>query len=357
MFKIDDIIVQVLKNCDIADSQHAGLYSICGLALRLRDLYKWENGLEPWIEKDASEVLKWIGDKEETWEKLLEKEFGGITILGNRFDPFDAKGINSVLESHGFIYGGGYARGLKPSFFLAEIEDKKEINGYTIFILGHEFARDLLTIPALSQDNCIFIRQEPAKLFLWDQISYINKSGRYALRFGLESYGLKKQTSREIQRHLTRIAAGEIDRYIYHELGEIQDHVFDRKIWRQIIATFPHTPIELLVRTVKDLLADTNEYGTLQHIIRQRKTASLAFYVAFIENLTKELFPQLREAFKNFTQTGDWGIIAQSVDIGYHTAKQYTNVITGIYQHGKGKNDMKWVEKEITRRFLPHVSR
>ncbi|MEJ2658563.1 MAG: hypothetical protein P8012_15455 [Desulfobacterales bacterium] len=48
MFKISDIADQVLFNCNITDSQHAGLYSICGLALRLRDLYKWENRLEPW---------------------------------------------------------------------------------------------------------------------------------------------------------------------------------------------------------------------------------------------------------------------------------------------------------------------
>ena len=36
---------QVLRNCHISYARHAGLYSICGLALRLRDLYKWEMGL------------------------------------------------------------------------------------------------------------------------------------------------------------------------------------------------------------------------------------------------------------------------------------------------------------------------
>ena len=56
---------QVLENCTISDSRHAGLYSICGLALRLRDLYKWEKGLDPWVEKDSSEVLEWNGVIEE----------------------------------------------------------------------------------------------------------------------------------------------------------------------------------------------------------------------------------------------------------------------------------------------------
>lgn len=351
MFQINDITGQVLENCDIADARHAGLYSICGLALRLRDLYKWENRLDPWIENDPSAVLKWIGDKEETWEKLVEKDFGDITLLEHRFDPFDVKGINAILEPHGYIYGGGYARSLKPSFFLAAIEDKKEINGITIFVLGEELARDLLTIPALSQDNCIYVRKESARLYLWDQIFYINKSGRYALRFGLEDYGLKEQTPEDLHRNLPAIAANETDTYIYHELGEMQDTVFDRKTWQEIIAAFPHTPIELLTRAVKDLLADTSEYGTLTHIIEERKTSSLAFYVAFLESFTKILFPQIIEAFQKFTQTRDWELIEKAVTEGYRSAKSRAEVIVGIYLIGREKNDMTWVENEIARRF------
>ena len=58
MFDLNGIVSQVLENCNISDSQHAGVYSICGLALRLRDLYKWEKGLEPWVEDDSVEILE-----------------------------------------------------------------------------------------------------------------------------------------------------------------------------------------------------------------------------------------------------------------------------------------------------------
>ena len=51
MLDIEKIKNQVQRNCDISDSKHAGLFSVCGLALRLRDLYKWDNGLAPWVEK------------------------------------------------------------------------------------------------------------------------------------------------------------------------------------------------------------------------------------------------------------------------------------------------------------------
>ena len=352
MLNLDDIINQVLKNCDISDSQHAGLFSICGLALRLRDLYKWEKGLDPWVEKDSSEILEWIEAKEEKWDRLSEKRFEEITILGKTYDPFDTNRINTVLEPYGVMYGSGYAYSLKPTFFLALIEDKKEIDGYTIYILGRELARDLLTIPALSQDNCVIIRQEPAKLSFWDQILYLKKSGRFALRFALANYGLNENNIQEVKHSLEKIVTAEMERYIYHELGEIQDTIFDRNTWREIITTFPHTPIELLVRSVKDLLADTNDYGTLRFIIRERRSSSLAFYVAFLDGLIKEMFPEIRNAFEEFLDTRDWAVIEEAVDVGYHTAREYAETISRIYRSGKQKKNVKWAEKEIAETLL-----
>jgi len=352
MLEIETIKDQVRHNCDITDAQHAGLYSICGLAMRLRDLYKWEEGLDPWIEKDSTEILEWIEAKEQTWDALIDKKFNEIEILGRKYDPFDVEEINAVIEPYGFLYGGGLARGLKPTFFLAVIEDKKVINGHPVYILGREFARDLLTLPALTQGDCILIRQEAAKLFLWDQIFYIKKSGRKALSYALEHYGLKDQNAQELHASLDRIVAAETDTYIYHELGELQDTVFDRDVWRQVIATFPHTVIEFLTRTVKDLLADTNEYGTLQHIIKERKAASLAFYVAFLEGLLKEMFPEIIEAFQEFKHNRNWDVVDQAVADGYKTAEYYTEAISTIFQEGRQKDDNKWIENEMAVRLL-----
>ncbi|NQU13167.1 MAG: hypothetical protein HQ561_03420 [Desulfobacteraceae bacterium] len=352
MIEIDNIANQILQNCCICDSRHAGLFSICGLALRLRDLYKWENRLDPWIEKDSSEILEWIGNKEEEWERVESEDFVDITILGNRYGPFDASGINEVLEPQGLFYGAGYVHSLKPTFFLASLEDKMEIDGFPVYILGREVARDLLTLPALSQDGSIFIRKESARLFLWNQTFFLKKSGREALSFALENCGVNGQGSDELRQNLARIAENEIGTYIYHELGGIRDPIFDRQIWREIIATFPHTPIELLARTVKDLLADTNEYGTLRYITRKRKTASLGFYVAFLDGLRKELSLDLIQAFGRFTRTRDWQVIEQAVTSCFKTAEYYADAICSIYQSGKEKNDTKWTEREMKKRLL-----
>ena len=352
MFELNPIINQVSRNCGICDSRHAGLYSICGLALRLRDLYKWEKGLDPWVEKDPAEVLEWIGEKEQEWDRLEKKDFREISILGSKYDPFDAIGINAALEPHGIFYGAGYVHSLRPTFYLAVLEEKKEIDGCTVYILGRELARDLLTVPALCQDKSVIIRNESARLFLWNKIFFIKKSGRDALRFALESHGLKTQDPKALHKNLSRISEAEVETYIYHELGEIQDDTFDRDIWREIIATYPHSPIELLVRSVKDLLADTNEYGTLRHIVRERKTASLGFYVAFLDGLVETLFPEPVEAFGDFSQTRNWQVIEQAISTGYHIAKYYAEAISSIYRKGKEKNDMTWAKHEIETHLL-----
>ncbi len=352
MFDLDVITEQVHRNCSICDARHAWLFSVCGLAMRLRDLYKWEKDLDPWVEKDSSEILEWIGEKEEKWESLEEEEFIDISIDGTKYDPFDVQAINAVLEPQGFYYGAGYVHSLRPSFFLALLEERNEIEGCAVYRLGRELARDLLLLPALSQDDYIVIRKESARLFLWNQIFFVRKSGRCALGFAFEEYGLKEQDYKALHRNLEKILEEELENYIYHEVGEIKGDVFDRDLWREVIAAFPHTSVELLARAVKDLLADTNEYGKLQHIASERKTASLAFHVAFLDGMVKELFPEISEAFQEFMETRNWSLIEQAISIGFNTAKHYAGTISAIFGRGKEKGDIKEAQNEIERRLL-----
>ena len=352
MIDIEDFTHQVLYNCDISDSMFSGYFSICGLALRLRDLYKWEHKLEPWEERDSSEILDWIGKRESKWEGLAGEEFRNISISGTSYDPFDTTSINKILESAGIIYGAGYARGLKPTFFLADLEEKRMMGAQTVYILGREYARDLLTLPALSHDQYVLVRKESTRYYLWDKIFFIRKSARPALRIALEQYGILDGDTQAIKNNLDRIAEGEIDTFIYHELGEAGDTVFDRDLWREIIAAFPHSAIELLARTVKDLLADTNAEGALTHIVKMKRTASLALYVAFLEGLMKELFPEIFEAFQEFAQTKNWTVVERAVDSGLQTAKQHAQTFTSVYSEGKQSRGIEWAEKELEKQLL-----
>lgn len=357
MSKVDTLARQIINNCDISDAQHAGLYSTCGLALRLRDLYKWEHRLNPWEEKDSSEILDWIGEKEALWEKLADAKYTDLSIQDKRYDPFDTTAINAALKPDGLFYGAGYAFRLKPTFFLAEIENTAQRNGYTVYTLGREMARDLLTLPALSQDRSILLRTDSARLYLWDQMAYIKKSDRPALQFALEHCGLKNQQPEVLQQHLPQILAVQIDNSLYHEIGELTDATFHPTIWRELIATFPHSPVELLARGLKDLLADTSQNGTLPYLIKNRKTAGLGLYTAFLDGMPKALFPELRDAFNHFTKTRNWRIIREAAAEGYRRAKNYTAEMVHLFQTAKKKQQLQWAKDEIEKRLLDKIKR
>ena len=346
------VVHQVRHNCTISDSHHAGMYSICGLALRLRDLYKWEKGLAPWEEKDSSEILDWIGAKEELWNDLAETSYVDLSIAGHHYDPFDTTRINAALATQGVFYGAGYAHSLKPTFFLATIEDTTVVHNCKVFILGRELARDLLTIPALSQDNCILLRADAAQLYLWDRVMYIKRSGRPALRYALNRMGLEDDSLDTLKSQLPVLAERQKDTFIYHEIGEMNDTVFEVDVWRSVIASFAHTPIELLARVVKDLLADTGDTGTLQHLIEERQDVPLALYVAFLDGLAKAMFPQLFAAFFAFMKNQNWETIARAVADGHNTAKTYAEAMVDIYQTGRRKGDLQWAEKKIREQLL-----
>jgi hypothetical protein len=357
MYDLDPLIRQVRRNCDISDARHAGMFSICGLALRLRDLFKWEKGLSPWEEGGPAEVIEWIGAREERWETLAGSDYANLPLAGMRFDPFDTAGLNQMLEPQGLYYGAGYARGLKPTFFLAVIDSRRQIGRGTIYGLGRELARDLLTLPAMSQGSAILMRDEAARLFLWDQIAYASPSGRKALATALDACGLSDHHPDALQYHEGRLLEVQRTIHLHHELGELQDATFDRALWQEIIAAFPGTRVEFLVRHIKDFLADTCPSGTLPHICRTRNAAALAFYVLFADSMSKTLWPLLFDSFDDFVRTRAWESVEHAAAAARVAASRLADRITSLFRDGRDRGDLTWAHVRIDQTFDRHLDR
>jgi Family of unknown function (DUF6866) N-terminal domain/Family of unknown function (DUF6866) C-terminal domain len=345
---ISEITSQVLHNCNISDARHAGIYSVCGLAMRLRDLYKWDQRLPPWEEHESGPVLEWIGKREDLWESLTDEPYRPLTIDNCDFDVFDSAGINAILTPQGFFYGAGYAHSLKPTFFLAEIEACQTVHGRTVWRLGRELARDLLTLPAFSQDDQVVLRNDAARTFLWDQMAYLPNAGRPALKFALQACCKLPDTDlKRIRPHLDTILSVQQETYIRHELSELENQVFERAVWRQMLADYPHTAVELLIRTLKDILADTGPQGPLRHFITGRNKAGLGFYLAFSSGLVPLLFSELKAGFDRFLTHGDWDDIEKAVLSVYRKAEVYTRQVIQIDTLGRQKQDPSWTQKAI----------
>ncbi len=346
----------VRHNCDVSDAWHAGSFSICGLALRLRDLYKWEHGLEPWVENDPAEILQWIEGRENLWEMLADDELVNLTLNGIDYHPFDTDAINATLNSQHLLYGALYAQRLKPMFFLGNIEAHRMVNGLPVIVVGRELARDLMTVPAINLDGSIIVRKTAARFHLWDQIVYIKKSGRPALNFALAQLGVQSSRTEALRSILPRVLEAQMETYVYHEIGEVRQESFDRDQWRQIIAAHPQTTVELLARASKDLLADTHPNGPLHHIIQTRNKTGLALYTAFCDGLLRELFPEIRRAFAAFTENSNWNLIAEAVASGHQSGQRWAEIVIHYHRQGHERGDEGWARGKIENRLKKQLS-
>ena len=85
MIDIESIISQVKHNCNISDARHWGYYSLCGLLLRLRELYRSEKGIPLWGKMPQEDIGGWIASRENLWRELEDKELTPIAMNGNVF--------------------------------------------------------------------------------------------------------------------------------------------------------------------------------------------------------------------------------------------------------------------------------
>lgn len=303
------------RNCAISDARDNGIYSMCTLFLRLRNLYKWEHGKHPWQEAEPAELLDWIEKKEEQWLDLVEEPFRMLPLGEVTSKPDNVSEVNQFLSlpETGLLYGAGHGRSLKAIFFLAEIRENRRIASHPVHILDREFCRELSSPFAMHQDGVIYFRLDPFRYFLWDKIQETEGSKVQAMRFALSEYGLigdnGKVKGDRIRDRFEEVVQLEMEPILFHELGELVPSPLAGPVLSGLIGAYPDSPVELVVRATKDILADTCEGGMLRHIIEQEKTSSLGFYVAMLDGMRRELFPEFKTAFEKFLQQKDWRLI------------------------------------------------
>lgn len=287
---------------------------MCTLVLKLRNLYKWEKGLQPWQEPEVAELLGWIDTKENYWSTIADESYRPLSVSGKTIDPFDLEDVNESI-SDTLLYGAGFGRSLKTVFFLAEKLEQRTVEGCPVMILGHERAREMASPFAMVQDGRIIIRTQSLRYYFWDQIQEVRSSCRSSLHQALESYGVLTGGALDHHRFretLDTIVAQEMNLFIYHEVGEILQTTLTSASLRAVISCFPGSVLEFVSRAVKDVLADTHPLGLLSYVIRERRRSSLGFYLTFLDGLRKKLFPEAQNAWQQFLSDGDWSHIERA---------------------------------------------
>jgi hypothetical protein len=351
MINIDSIAAQVKLNCNISDARYWGYYLPCGLLLRLRDLYRIENKFKPSEKVDPDKIADWIGTRERLWQELETHDFHHIVVGAKKYRPFDVKGINAVLQGHGFVYGAGYGNLLKPVFTLAELIEKNRIGRYDIYVLGREISRDLSTVPAMIQGNTIILRSETMNVFFWDKFEEMKaRKCSGALDHAFAEYGISKgELSRipaeKLEKDIAKITSEEISTYIYHELGEASQRRILGNWWKELLMRLPYGRAEMFLRGLKDVLADTCDKGLLSHVIENKKAGSLFFYIALLGGFRKSILRDIGAAYDEFVKTRDWDLIETARIDGYNRTKACVRTLREIFDNGTISAEV--IEREI----------
>ncbi len=312
-------VKDVQFNCDISDARDHGIYSMCSMILKLRNLYKWEQRIEPWSEPEPADLLDWVDKKEQYWQGLSERAFRPLTILGKQVLPHDLRMVNQALDQGRLLYGAGHGRSMKAVFFLADILESRLVEGCTVHILGTERAKEMASPVALVQDGVVVIKKESLRYFLWDQLQEMRSSQKSSIRHFLNQYGLLKDGSLDQDRFrsvLDFIVDQELDLFIYHEIGETLETAFGTDVFQKIISRFPSSVVEFVSRAVKDSLADTHPRGLLASLIAGQKSSSLGLYLGFLDGMRETIFPEVKTGWEFFEQSGDWDFVEQARSAG-----------------------------------------
>jgi hypothetical protein len=301
----------VQRNCHISDARHGADYGLCTYLLKMREYYRWENGLDYGVSLTNESVGAWLSQREQLWESLSEDDFAPLPIAGRLFDPFDVDDINTQLDPYGLVYSAGYGSRNKPLFFLGHLERREEPGGASVWVAGRELARDLMAPAAMSQGDRIYIRRESFRRLLWEKLENWrwhrpdNAMGRAFAYYDFED---------NLEYALDQMVNKELDVVLLHEQGEYQAGRVLGEEWNQLLTSLGHSAAELMVRAVRDHWADCQI--TLPRLIEQQDRASVHFFVGGLNGMRKTLYPSLLCAYEQWHQRGDWQALKGSVEEG-----------------------------------------
>jgi hypothetical protein len=336
---MDTSIIKTIKfNCDVSDAKYWGYFSICGLLLRYRDLYRSEKGLKPWANFSRAEIAAWIDTKEARWPELEQENFRNVPVDGREYDPFDVEFLNLALQPKGLVYGAGYGMYMKPTFFLAELKSTREKSGLTVHTSGRELVRDLFTGPAMLRENTVFLRLEPLLVLLHYKLSEMHGGRNSALEDAFGQYGFRERQIIDdiFEKRLQGLAERYGEVLLHHEIAE---HGESLPQWKEILAAAGDRKNEHYLRAVKDLIADTSEKGPLKHIVDTRDRAALGLLIALREGFQKILSPDISSAYSRFVKSGDWNLIEGARKAGYAKFLAEGKRITTLFEKSSGPDE------------------
>ena len=308
---IEKLVDVVRQNCHIADARHAANYTLCIYLLKMRELYRWEQGYSLEQELPGEAIGEWVKQREEYWESIEEKDYSLIPVNGDLLDPFDQQTINSSLLPHGLVYSAGLGRNAAAHFFIGELDETRHHDGAEILISGREMARDLTSPPAMTRESSIFLRRESLRRLLWERVQewrWERTDG--ALGRALANYDLESNFTQSLE----ALVDSQLEVVLWHEVGEVMAGQAIETPWHKLLLAIAGSRAELMARAVRDNVADV--LSTLPKLLDDLKPERLHYYFATLSPMRRQLYPGLTKGYQHWLNNGKSDVLINAVERG-----------------------------------------
>ncbi len=321
----DTLLQAVRRNCHIADAAHAGDYTLCTYLMKMRELYRWEHGLPLEAELDSDKVGDWVRAREAWWESLEGESFQPLPLDDMQIAPFEHDEVNAVLTPAGFVYSSGLGKHAAAHFFLAELLEKREFDEFSVLISGREWARDLVSPPAMTRGNVIFLRRESLRRLLWERVQEWRWNRCDSpLGRALEYYGLDD----DLHGGLERLVDDQAEAVLLHEIGEVEVGKDIESDWQALLLAASGRKAELELRAIRDNLADA--VSTLPALLEKDRPELLHFYFGTLGPMRRHLSPSLYAAYLKWHESGDLDGIASATAQARRHWRQLLDDVLGL---------------------------
>jgi hypothetical protein len=322
---LDALRSQVQFNCDISDARHAGNYTLCIYLLKMREFYRWLHALDFEREIDGEDITRWLREREDRWDAVIDEDYRPLELSGAAYDPFDNAAINRELADSGLFYHGGIGQKGVDHFFLAERVEQRQEGGVTITIAGAEYARDLTAPPAMSTRDEIILRRESLKRMCWERYQeWAWNRFDNAMGTALACYDF----DRSIADALEAMVDVEQHTVIRHELGEMAVTREFGSAWPEMMQRILGTRAELLARAARDHLADA--LSVLPWLAEQDNPAPVHFYFANLTALRRQILPMADQAYRQWLRGGNGAPLLDLAQAGAEHWRQTLRAVLDI---------------------------
>jgi hypothetical protein len=339
------LALAVQHNCNISDARFAGNYTMCIYLLKMREYFRWEMEQDFGSALTREDVGQWLTEREQLWSDIEHQDYARLDIEGEMHDPFHSQHINSKLLDHGLVYSAGIGQKSKPHFFLADLVKHEKHDSYDIYVSAREYARDLSSPPAMSQDKAIYIRRESFKRMVWEKIEQWRwNKPQDAMARAIACYDFDGN----LHTALDEMTDHELESAILHEIGEIRAGEY-LDGWHDMMAQLMFTQAEIMARAVRDHLADA--ISTLPALLEQQQDASIHFYMANLTSMRKHIFPALLDAYNEWLQNGNTAKLEKLVDESRNHWQNIAGEMLALFRQ-YGENSHQHIEQLVNANTL-----